>query len=40
VIKKILLKDHVERINAQFTSADKVAELLRVIVRRGPEAMF
>jgi hypothetical protein len=38
--KKILLKDHVERIAAQTTSADKAAELLRVIVKRGPDAMF
>jgi hypothetical protein len=37
--KKMLLKDHIERILVQPTSSDKARELLGIIVRRGPAAM-
>ena len=38
--KNIILKDHAERILIQQTSADKAAEFLRLIVKRGPTAMY
>jgi hypothetical protein len=38
--KKILLKDHMERILVlPLTSSDKARELLGIIIRRGPTAM-
>jgi hypothetical protein len=39
ISKKILMRDHGERVLAAVTSGDMAAELLRIIPRRGPTAM-